>query len=206
MNEELTCIICNKKFLHKKQQHKKKFCSKICYHKWFVIRNPRRSEKVCFSCGETKNYKLFRYIKSSKNGWMDIENKPRYTHCKTCEVINFRKRYAINSSAQLIYNYKKRAIKKGVPFDLDAAYLSEIMPKDMICPVMKVPMTRNTGKKIGKNRFAPSLDKLIPEKGYVKGNVIVVSDIANRIKSDATIEELEKTYLFYREFFKKNKI
>ena len=205
MNEELTCIICNKKFLYKKQKQKKKFCSKICYHKWFVIRNPRRSEKVCLSCGETKNYKLFRHMKSSP-GWMDVENKARMAHCKTCEIINFRKRYAINNSAQLIYNYKKRAVKKGVPFNLDAAYLSEIMPKDMICPALKVPMIRNTGKNKGKNRFAPSLDKLVPQKGYVKGNVIVVSDLANRIKADATIEELEKTYLFYKELFEKKKL
>ena len=141
----------------------------------------------------------------SSPGWMDVENKARMAHCKTCEIINFRKRYAINNSAQLIYNYKKRAVKKGVPFNLDAAYLSEIMPKDMICPALKVPMIRNTGKNKGKNRFAPSLDKLVPQKGYVKGNVIVVSDLANRIKADATIEELEKTYLFYKELFEKKK-
>jgi len=205
MNEEVTCIICNKKFLYKKQKQKKKFCYKICYHKWFVIRNQRCSEKVCLSCGETKNYKLFRHMKSSP-GWMDIENKASMANCKTCEVINFRKRYAINNSAQLIYNYKKRAVKKGIPFDLDAAYLSEIMPKDMICPALKVPMIRNTGKNKGKNRFAPSLDKLVPQKGYVKGNVIVVSDLANRIKADATVEESEKTYLFYKELFEKKKL
>lgn len=37
----------------------------------------------------------------------------------------------------------------------------------------------------------PSLDKIIPKLGYVKGNVWVVSNKANRIKSNATIEELE---------------
>lgn len=37
----------------------------------------------------------------------------------------------------------------------------------------------------------PSLDKIIPKLVYVKGNVWVVSNKANRIKSNATIEELE---------------
>lgn len=38
---------------------------------------------------------------------------------------------------------------------------------------------------------SPSLDRLIPELGYVKENVKVISNRANRIKSDATLEELE---------------
>ena len=36
-----------------------------------------------------------------------------------------------------------------------------------------------------------SLDCIIPELGYVPGNVAVISRRANTIKNDATIEELE---------------
>jgi len=38
---------------------------------------------------------------------------------------------------------------------------------------------------------SPSLDKLIPELGYVKGNITVMSVRANRIKNDATRQEIE---------------
>jgi hypothetical protein len=38
---------------------------------------------------------------------------------------------------------------------------------------------------------SPSLDRIDPKKGYVKGNVAVISYKANRIKQDATPEELE---------------
>ena len=49
---------------------------------------------------------------------------------------------------------------------------------------------------------APSLDRLIPELGYVKGNIAVVSTRANIIKRDATPEELMKVAKFYEKVFK----
>ena len=36
----------------------------------------------------------------------------------------------------------------------------------------------------------PSLDRLVPDKGYVPGNVIWISLRANQIKSDGTSEEI----------------
>ena len=37
---------------------------------------------------------------------------------------------------------------------------------------------------------SPNLDRIFPKKGYVPGNVRVISQRANRIKSDATVEEM----------------
>jgi hypothetical protein len=45
--------------------------------------------------------------------------------------------------------------------------------------------------------FAPSLDRIIPERGYVEGHVIVVCNIENRVKYDSSIELLEKVLNFY---------
>lgn len=42
----------------------------------------------------------------------------------------------------------------------------------------------------GTNPNSATLDRLIPKLGYVPGNVAVISDRANRIKADATVEEI----------------
>ncbi len=55
------------------------------------------------------------------------------------------------------------------------------------CPILHIKLTHD-----GNRDHSPSLDRIIPQKGYVKGNVQVISLRANRIKSDATLEELER--------------
>jgi hypothetical protein len=42
-----------------------------------------------------------------------------------------------------------------------------------------------------KSPNSPSLDKIIPSKGYIKGNVWVISNRANTLKNDASLQELE---------------
>ena len=76
---------------------------------------------------------------------------------------------------------KTRAKKKGIPFDLELQDI--IIPNK--CPIFNVPFV--FGKKSPHNA---SLDRIDPTKGYVKGNVVVISYRANSIKNDATPEEL----------------
>jgi hypothetical protein len=45
---------------------------------------------------------------------------------------------------------------------------------------------------------SPSLDCLVPSKGYVVGNVAVISKRANNIKSNASPEELERVLTWVR--------
>lgn len=47
------------------------------------------------------------------------------------------------------------------------------------------------------NDNSPNLDRIVNALGYVKGNVIVVSARANRLKSDSTLDELRKLIEFY---------
>lgn len=80
---------------------------------------------------------------------------------------------------------RSRAKKRGLPFDI--TYEDVVVPE--FCPILGIPL-KEKGRP-GWSDNSPSLDRIIPEKGYVKGNVRVISNRANRIKIDATIEELE---------------
>ena len=41
------------------------------------------------------------------------------------------------------------------------------------------------------------LDRIIPKKGYIQGNLVIVSDIVNLVKSDTSLEDMEKILIFY---------
>ena len=82
-----------------------------------------------------------------------------------------------------------RANKEGYKSDLTIDYLLEIFPKDFMCPALGVKM--EWGNKKG-TRTSPSLDKIYPAKGYMKGNVTFISVKANAVKSDATPDEIAK--------------
>jgi hypothetical protein len=88
-------------------------------------------------------------------------------------------------------NIRRRAKKLGVPIDIDGAYLFSIYPRPPICPILGIELEMGVDDK-GTNKTSPSLDRIFPKKGYVKGNVVFISGYANMIKQDATSEEIMK--------------
>ncbi len=77
---------------------------------------------------------------------------------------------------------KARAKKKGVPFSITVSDI--VIP--LTCPILGVPL--EIGKAKG-NPYTPSLDRIRPELGYIPGNIAVMSNRANTIKSYGTGEE-----------------
>jgi hypothetical protein len=59
-----------------------------------------------------------------------------------------------------------------------------------ICPALGVLLKVNTEDRTKRPDNTPTIDRVDPTKGYVKGNVRIISFRANRIKQDATEEEL----------------
>jgi hypothetical protein len=91
---------------------------------------------------------------------------------------------------QFFQDAKNRATKKGVPFTITLEYLREIATDE--CPVFLHKFEWGASG-LGKGKttgLSPSLDRVIPELGYVEGNVLFISHDANRIKNNATEREL----------------
>jgi hypothetical protein len=88
-----------------------------------------------------------------------------------------------NLKARLIRGARWRAKRLGIPFNLTEADVS--IPA--ICPILGLEIVMNNTKQ---DWNSPSLDRIIPGLGYVKGNVLCISFRANSIKGSATLEEL----------------
>jgi len=153
-----------------------------------------REFKLCNKCNKELSFNKFRERKDT--GWKDINNKFRYSYCRECEKKRFKEAYKKDPIPQMLSNSKIRAKAKKLPHNITSDDIREVWPKDNICPVLKKPF--EMGFKSGKTKsMAPSLDKIIPSYGYTKGNIVVISDIVNRLKSDATLEDLKKIINFY---------
>ena len=85
----------------------------------------------------------------------------------------------------LFYNAKCRAKKDGLPFSIEIADIS--IPE--FCPVLGIKLCPGEGCVTD---ASPSIDQIVPNAGYVKGNFQILSHRANTIKSNATLEELKK--------------
>jgi hypothetical protein len=84
-----------------------------------------------------------------------------------------------------------RAKKSRIPFNI--SYADIIIPDK--CPYLSIPIILPNyvlGSCGPSSRNAPSLDRIVPEKGYVVGNVEVISHLANTMKQDASIEQLQQ--------------
>ena len=65
-----------------------------------------------------------------------------------------------------------------------------------VCPVLRIKLGWKL-KGNGGHDNSPSLDRIDSTKGYVKGNVMIMSTLANRMKSNATIEQLNQFSRYY---------
>lgn len=86
------------------------------------------------------------------------------------------------------YNAKRRAAKKGVPFDLSGAYIYSILPDK--CPVFGTTFKFSGNKVLGPS--SPSVDRINPTQGYVEGNVVIISLKANQIKNAFALKDIRR--------------
>tara|TARA_R100001594_G_scaffold87699_1_gene122023 strand:+ start:769 stop:1218 length:450 start_codon:yes stop_codon:yes gene_type:complete len=77
---------------------------------------------------------------------------------------------------------------KSLPFNLDVSDV--IVPSH--CPLTFIPLMSHDGKgdSLGGSFESPTLDRVIPHLGYIKGNVRVVSGLANSIKGSLIDPEI----------------
>ena len=168
-----------------------------------------RLRKPCTGCGREKPPgERIRYC-----GRPDCHKPTAYDKVKTYnarhpeKVKRARRRYAVENrlklnaaslrshhrdpARKLLQLAKARARKRGLLFSLKREHV--VIPE--VCPVLGIKIVVGGGT--GFQDASPTLDRIRNADGYVPGNIVVVSWRANRIKCDATPQELRQLAAFY---------
>lgn len=133
---------------------------------------------------------------SRRKRGLQKQGRKCYTEEKKLEAAKKRKEYekqwrldnpysSRKKEKRLLWAAKRRAKEENVPFDLVESDIK--IPE--FCPYLGITLT-NTAPRGSKRESVASLDKIVPSLGYVKGNIEVMSQQANTMKSNATKEQL----------------
>lgn len=155
--------------------HAKGFCQHH-YEKRLNNSVPQEGDKVCTECG------LRHYAKGlCKKHYSRAQNKLHAGKYKEAS----RRSMAKVPARRLLNIARARAKQRNQEFSIELADIT--IPK--FCPVLGIPLDNVSSTKRRWNRA--SLDRVDPSKGYVRGNIAVISWRANYLKGNATLEELE---------------
>lgn len=132
-------------------------------------------QKRCNSCQELKTLEEFHAHSLCVLG--------RANQCKECRKPVSKAEWLSKSfESSMLATARFRAKTKGIPFDID---LSDIVVPEN-CPILGVKISDDRG-----DPYCPSLDRIEPKLGYVKGNVQVTSRRGNVLKSNMTKGECQ---------------
>jgi len=108
----------------------------------------------------------------------------------------YRERYELNIMKRKLNSAKDRAVKNNLSFNITEQDIKDVWPIDNKCPALDIEFI--IGGHDTKNYNSPSLDRIIPSKGYVKGNIQIVSGLANNIMSNGTPDEVIKVGQYFK--------
>ena len=94
---------------------------------------------------------------------------------------------------------RSRSKCNNLNFNVSYLDILNVFPLNNKCPILNINF-----KYDDKYQFA-SIDRIIPELGYVKNNIQVISTEANYMKRDATIAELKSIIKYLENHFNRQK-
>ena len=165
----------------------RRYCSEDCSKKVAKEKYQRKpTEKDCLNCGSKfianrsdKVYCSTRCGNNLRGAKWEANNPDKVKLHREATRERSWRNYALS-------RVKSKSKKFNIPFDLGPSDLE--MPET--CPVLGIILNYNNKGNTG-HLDSPSIDRIIPDLGYTKNNVRVISVRANLLKSNATVAELE---------------
>lgn len=129
---------------------------------------------------------ILKYGLSPKTNWKEYQRRQRLDQMQRAPLI------------RLVATARYRAKKLGYEFNISRHDL--FIPKK--CPILGIPIKYQKGSRRDNSL---SLDRVDPTKGYVKGNVRVISWLANRTKRNVDEKFCKQLLHYFTDNKKRNK-
>jgi len=110
------------------------------------------------------------------------QSRDRYYRDKEQHQLWQKEYHKRNPATRLLCSARRNAKLKNIDFSITKEDLT--FPE--FCPYLNCKLTYNGGREWSSG----SLDRIDNSKGYIKGNVQIISSLANTMKSYATIEQM----------------
>jgi hypothetical protein len=158
---------------------------------WYKKRNHHYCSRSCANKSQINPDKLDRKT-YEKEYWSKPENKDRRKAASKEAYVSRMIDLGESYVKSMLSRAKARAKLKGLEFNIS---IEDIFIPEY-CPVLNIKL--EFYQKQGGGDSSPALDRIDSNKGYIKGNVQVISSKANRIKTNATLSEIEAVYLYLK--------
>lgn len=127
---------------------------------------------------------------------LKLREDPGYVEKNRAQQIAGYKRRAQTHPEKIMWaGAKRRSVIHGLPFNIEVSDI--VIPE--VCPIFGFPLARSTSGRSAYN--SPSLDRVIPDLGYVKGNIKVISHKANSLKKNASYHDLRALMVYLVQHF-----
>ena len=103
-------------------------------------------------------------------------------------VYQIRKYTVGQKCRNMLKGCRDRARKNNVYFDITIEELNAMWPEDGLCPVFGITLALDNPTIADDS---PSLDRFNNDVGYTRDNCTIISMKANRMKSNATVAEMQ---------------
>jgi len=162
----------------------------------FFGNNSRKDGKAvwCKECFRT--YQNSNGVKQSRkkihDAWQKSEAGLKFRFGGALKAIE-RKRRVKQKEKRMISAARIRAKKKG----LEVSITEDDITIPTICPVLGIEITKENRRA---SDTSATIDRIDNNKGYIRGNVLIISYRANSIKRDGSMDELYKIYHYMRKY------
>jgi len=147
------------------------------YIAYMSTRDPLTFTLVCRICKQTKPLNDYYKQEASKTC--------HRSECKVCTNETYSSFDENGYKRKLFTNKKSHAKQSGTDFNIGIEHITWVER----CPVLGTELVYAVGGRERDTRNIPSLDRVDSTKGYIVGNVQVISMFANSVKNNITLEE-----------------